>query len=318
LPLPGRTIAAAAGYNEPPRDADAYSRPIGPIFVRVRVVVACGDGLLQRALCARLAAEHLLAGIVVYAPRRPKGSWASRLRRHLFPFAPLRYLRTRRLIDRYESAVQPLNERLFFINGQPPRFPPGVEVIRVENVNQPQAVDFIGNAAADVLCVNGTNLLRQPLLDLLSRLPHGIINLHTGLSPYSRGGNCNLFMLLEGHPELVGLTIHHIDVGIDSGDIIITARPDLAADDTYESIEAKVFRLGIDLMLVALRQVAEGRAERVPQWEPGKLFLRRTGYIYDPTLRVRANRLIEAGMLREYLSHQSESDAGVRLVGTTN
>jgi hypothetical protein len=122
-------------------------------------------------------------------------------------------------------------------------------------------------------------------------------------------------MLLEGHPELVGITIHHIDRGIDSGDIIITARAPIEADDTYEAVEAKNYRLGIDSVLVALRQLAEGRAARVKQWEEGKLFLRRTGYVYEPSLRVKANRLIEQGLLRDYLQHREERDRDVRLVG---
>ena len=171
------------------------------------------------------------------------------------------------------------------------------------------------NAHPDIVCVNGTNLLRKPMLEAVATLRYGAINLHTGLSPYSRGGNCNLHMLLEGHPEMVGLTIHHLDAGIDSGDIIITARPDFEADDTFEIVEAKVFRMGIDLMLVAVRQIAEGRAARVKQWEQGKLFLRRTGYEFKPYLHVKVNRLLKAGLLFHYLKSKDEADSGVRTVG---
>ncbi len=240
----------------------------------MRVAVACGDGLYNRALCARIAQEHEIVGIVVYAPGDGRGPQISRLRRRLAPGAAVRYLRTAE-----------------------------------------EAVMMVTRTAPDVLCVDGTNLLRQPMLELIPRLRYGIINMHTGLSPYSRGGNCNLFMLLEGHPELVGVTIHHIDAGIDSGDIIVTARPDLAADDTYECIEAKTFRLGADLMQIALRQLVEGRAERVRQWDKGKLFLRRTGYLYDIELRVRVNQLLESGLLRDYLADRNRRDANVRLVG---
>src|SRR6185369_2573584 len=124
-----------------------------------------------------------------------------------------------------------------------------------------------------VVAVNGTRLIRQPLLRQAASLRLGLINLHTGLSPYSRGGNCNLFMLLEDHPELVGITIHYIDEGIDSGDIIITARPDMDHDDTIETIDVKTFELGNRAMVSALQQLHAGCAERVKQWTPGKEFL---------------------------------------------
>jgi methionyl-tRNA formyltransferase len=156
------------------------------------------------------------------------------------------------------------------------------------------------------------------MLNLIPNIPYGIINLHTGLSPYSRGGNCNLFMLLEGHPEFVGITIHHIDNGTDSGDIIISARPALEPQDNYAMIDAKTFRLGIDMMLVAIRQLIEGRAARVKQWEKGKLFLRKTGYNYYPYLRLKVNRLLKKGIISEYLRDRKNLDAGVKLIGEQN
>lgn len=284
---------------------------------QMRVVVTCGDGLYQRALCVHIASQHQLVGVVLYSPRRSKGPFVARLRRVLRPLAALRYLRTRWLISRYDEAVRPLMRRLFFVDGSEPQIPKGVPVIRVEDVNSRQVVDFVQRIQPDIVCVNGTNLLRGPILALIPGLRYGIINMHTGLSPYSRGGNCNLFMLLEGRPEMVGVTIHHIDRGIDSGDIVISARPELELADTYEAIEAKTFHLGNRLVTLAIQQLLEERAARVPQWEAGKLFLRRTGYVYEPSARVRANRLIEQGLIRDYIPRRRERDGAIRLVGKT-
>jgi len=70
-------------------------------------------------------------------------------------------------------------------------------------------------------------------------------------------------MLIERHPELVGITIHHIDRGIDHGDIIITSRPDMSPDDNFEIIDGKTFKLGNECMVAAVRQLHDGKAERV-------------------------------------------------------
>jgi len=282
---------------------------------KLRAVAMVCDGLYQRYLVQRLAAECDLAGVIVYAPENPKGSLLRRLARYRNPVRLLRHLRARRLLTEYAARARPLVESLFFEGGKAPRLPEGVPVLRVPNVNAPKAVAFIARANPDIACINGTNLLREPMLALAPRIRHGFLNLHTGLSPYSRGGNCDLFMLLEGRPELVGITVHYIDRGIDSGDIVITARPELAPDDSYETIEAKGFRLGIDMMVVAVRQIAAGRAERVAQWEEGKLFLRRTGYVYEPHHRVLVNRMLAGGMIAEYLAHRAQRDGGIRLVG---
>jgi methionyl-tRNA formyltransferase len=143
------------------------------------------------------------------------------------------------------------------------------------------------------------------------------VNLHTGLSPYSRGANCNLYMILEGHPELVGVTVHHIDPGIDSGDIIRSAQVPLEPGDNFETIDVRSFHVGIELLLAAARELVAGRAARVPQWEKGKLFLQRTGYRYEPWQRLEANRRLEGGLLAEYLADREARDAAVRLVGAT-
>lgn len=282
---------------------------------RVSVVVMCCDGVYQRYLAKRVADEFDLAGVVRHKTPNAKGSLLSRLSRYRNPVELFRHIEARRLIRGYETQAQRLVESLFQPTGFSLSIPEGTPVVDVENINEDKAVAFVKDLNPDLVCVNGTNLLRRPMLEMIPSLRFGVINLHTGLSPYSRGGNCNLYMLLEGHPELVGLTVHHIDPGVDSGDIIISARPAMEPDDNYEMIEAKTFRLGIDLMLVAIRQLIEGRATRVKQWEKGKLFLRKTGYSYKPYLRVQVNNLLKQGLIRAYLNNQSEIDERVRLVG---
>ena len=181
-------------------------------------------------------------------------------------------------------------------------------------INEERTAAFLRRLAPDIVLVNGTQLLRQPLLELIPSIRHGIVNLHTGLSPYSRGANCNLYMLMEGHPELVGVTVHHIDPGIDSGDIILSAQVPMEPDDDFETIDVRSFHVGIELLLEAAHRLEAGTAPRVPQWEQGKLFLKRTGYVYEPWQRLMANRRIARGLVRDYLAERPARDAGVRLV----
>lgn len=271
--------------------------------------------MYQRYMICRMAEEYDLVGAVLQVDPGSRGTLVSRLKRYRSPAALIRHVLARLLVHSYDRRALPLVSRLFYAGGRPPDMPAGAPVIRVADVNVPNAVRFVQRLKPDVICVNGTNLLREPMLELIPRVPYGIINLHTGLSPYARGGNCNLFMLLEGRPELVGATVHHIDPGIDSGDIILSARPDLAPEDLYETIEAKAFHLGREMMIAAVRQLVQGRAERVRQWEEGRLFLRRTGYVYEPWQRVRANRMIRRGLIADYLGSKEERDRGIRLVG---
>lgn len=287
-----------------------------PAVPSPRLVVLCCDGFYQRALVQRAARVFELVGVVVqHPPAQKRRSLRSRLSRYRDPAALARQLLSRWGLPRHERRGEALRQRLFAPGGAAPAIPDGVPVLHTDAINGPDTVAFLRRQAPDLVLVNGTQLLRQPVLELLPQIRYGIINLHTGLSPYSRGANCNLYMILEGHPELVGVTVHHIDAGIDSGDIIRSAQVPLQSDDNFETIDVRSFDFGIDLLIAAARDHVAGRAERVRQWEKGKLFLQRTGYHYEPWQRLQASRRLEGGLLRDYLSHRAERDAAVRVVG---
>lgn len=284
----------------------------------LRVLILACDGLPQRHFIARASERYELTGVVFQATPKAKGSVQERLKRYANPGRLGRHLLARAVLPAYERRAEPVRRELFSIGGEIPELPEGVPVLRVASVNSAECVELARSSHADVICVNGTDLLRPPMLELADRFPRGIINLHTGLSPYTRGGNCNLWALVEGHPEWVGVTIHYIDPGIDSGDLILTRQVPLFEDDFFEKIHARAFGLGFDLMFEALRQLEEGRVERVPQWMEGRLYLRRTGYIYEPWIRVRANRALKRGLVSRYLASKDEFDAMIRLIGEAN
>ena len=283
-------------------------------MTRLRVIVLCCEGLYQDYLVKRAAEDFELVGVVRLRVPRPAGTLMDRVKRYRNPGTLLRFLQARIFLPRFERRGRALGAKLFFQNGQPPHSPAGVPQLVTANINADETANFIRSQATDIVLVNGTNLLRGPILALIPQIPLGIVNLHTGLSPYSRGGNCNLFMMIENHPELVGVTVHHIDAGIDSGDMILTAQVAMEPDDNYEMVDVRSFHQGIELMMKAVHQLASGRAHRVPQWEGGKLFLRRTGYVYEPWHRLVANRLLDAGLVRRYLDEKGRRDNGVRLV----
>ena len=281
-----------------------------------RVVVLCCDGLYQRWLVQRASQVFDLVGVVLqHPPTSARQGRLARLKRYRDPRALLRQIQARRALPPYERLGLALQDRLFRPDGIEPAFPSSVPLLHTDAINGPETVAFLERLAPDLVLVNGTQLLREPVLSLKPALRHGIVNLHTGLSPYSRGANCNLYMVLEGHPELVGVTVHHIDPGIDSGDIIRSAQVPIEPGDNFETIDVRSFHVGIELLLEGARELVEGRAARVPQWEQGKLFLKRTGYQYEPWQRLEASRRLERGLLAEYLANREERDGAVRLVG---
>ncbi len=67
---------------------------------------------------------------------------------------------------------------------------------------------------------------------LIEYLNGKVINLHISLLPWNRGADPNQWSFLENTPK--GVTIHYIDEGLDTGDII--AQRVLTFEDEYETL----------------------------------------------------------------------------------
>jgi methionyl-tRNA formyltransferase len=101
---------------------------------------------------------------------------------------------------------------------------------------------FVGDDPRLVVSHGYRIILRR---DVLERLPDRVINLHISLLPYNRGADPTLWSVLEDTPA--GVTIHYIDEGVDTGDVIAQRAVALADDDTvataYDALQAELAAL---------------------------------------------------------------------------
>jgi methionyl-tRNA formyltransferase len=99
--------------------------------------------------------------------------------------------------------------------------------------------------------------------DVLDRFPSRAINLHISYLPYNRGADPNLWSIVEGTPK--GVTIHHLDEGIDTGDIIAQRRVEFSPDDTLRSSYAKLQAAMVDLFREQWPSIRSGTSARRKQ-----------------------------------------------------
>ena len=74
--------------------------------------------------------------------------------------------------------------------------------------------------------------------DIIKLLKNRIINLHISYLPWNRGSHPNVWSHLEDTPN--GITIHYIDEGIDTGDIIIQKEISFSDEDTLKTSHYKL------------------------------------------------------------------------------
>jgi methionyl-tRNA formyltransferase len=160
----------------------------------------------------------------------------------------------------------------------------------------------------DLLLVFGTGILRE---EIITAFRGRIINIHLGLSPYYRGSGTNFWPLVNGEPEYVGATIHSLDSGIDTGDIFLHVRPDIAPDDGPHDIGNKAIQAAADGLALVAERFVQGGLPSTPQSGKGR-FYQRKDFSAD-AVRTLYERF-EKGMVPEYLAHRAERDAHLSLV----
>jgi len=135
------------------------------------------------------------------------------------------------------------------------RYERAVDTVTVPNINAPECIEFVKRHAPDLIAVCGTGVIKPEVFTLA---PMGAINIHTGITPDYRSADPIFWALYCGEPEKVGVTIHHVDAGIDTGKIIRQSTVPIGPRDTLASIYARCVARGAELYLETLRDLANG------------------------------------------------------------
>lgn len=144
-----------------------------------------------------------------------------------------------------------------------PLFPPesstqyarAVPTIIVPSVNDDRCVEALQSWRSDVIAVCGTTVIKPRVFRMAGRWT---LNIHTGITPEYRSADPVFWALYNGEPENVGVTIHLVDEGIDTGPVIYQQRVPVYSSDTLASVSARCVRTGGRLYLRALDDMRRG------------------------------------------------------------
>ncbi len=106
-------------------------------------------------------------------------------------------------------------------------------------------------------------LLKQNILDLAK---YGVINVHTSLLPKYRG-SCPINWTIMKGEKTTGVTIMKTNIGLDTGDIILSKELDIFPDETAGELTLRLAELGSRTLLEALDLIENGTATFTKQNE---------------------------------------------------
>ena len=102
---------------------------------------------------------------------------------------------------------------------------------------QQETAEALHQSGAELICLAGfMRLLRAPLLDAFGGR---ILNIHPSLLPSYPGLNAWAQALEAGARES-GCTVHYVDAGMDTGQIVAQAAVPVLSDDTAESLHSRI------------------------------------------------------------------------------
>lgn len=117
---------------------------------------------------------------------------------------------------------------------------------------------------ADLICIGSfPYILRRPIL----RLPRlGAVNLHPSLLPKHRGSD-PVFWTFAGNDLETGVTLHWVDEGVDTGNVIAQTRVAVERGALGSVLTERLAREAADLLVRTLPAIEERAVPGIPQDE---------------------------------------------------
>ncbi len=140
--------------------------------------------------------------------------------------------------------------------------PEGVEYLETPSLNEATVVTAVKKAEPDVCVVLGTSIIRERLISIPKI---GMINAHTSILPEYRGSRSEFWQCYNQDYKHVGMTLHFIDKGVDTGNILFQKRQEVTDNPDPYMLRAKNTIATLENYVPVLESVLNGTANPTPQ-----------------------------------------------------
>lgn len=144
-----------------------------------------------------------------------------------------------------------------------------IPVKKVFNVNSPKNLAVIKRFKPDLVV---SVLFNQILAEKILAMPKkGVINIHPAFLPDYKGIS-PVFWALSNSEKEVGISIHYINTGVDTGEILARKKLNVERNDTEDSLYWKLIKAGSPLLLSVIGKIKKGEKIRAVRNSGGRYF----------------------------------------------
>ena len=140
--------------------------------------------------------------------------------------------------------------------------PEGITYLEAASLHEAGVITAVTKAEPDVCVVLGTSILKDRMISIPKI---GTINAHTSILPEYRGARSEFWQCYNQHYDHVGMTIHLIDNGIDTGNILFQKKQDVGSNPEPFELRANNTLATLQNYVQVLQSVLDGTAKPTQQ-----------------------------------------------------
>ena len=150
-------------------------------------------------------------------------------------------------------------------------------IINIDSVNSTNTIELINRLKPDLIVINGTRILSN---NFINNAPCKIINIHAGITPKYRGMHGVYWALVNNDSSNSGVTVHFVDKGIDTGDIIYQSKVNPEKKDNFSTYPLLQLATGLEILLKAIDDIKNNSVVLIKKKSASRLYFHPTIWQY--------------------------------------
>ncbi len=211
---------------------------------KANVVVIASEGLTTNLLVEHLSHRVNVTQVFIETPESKKAILKRRIKRiglsktigqvlfmlFALPFVPKKEKRISQIMKDHNLKGNEIDPNL---------------IQQIDSVHDNAFAQQLETAQPTLIFINGTRILKKALLE---KIKCPIINIHVGITPKYRGVHGGYWAVHNNDLAHFGVTLHLVDAGIDTGQIIAQKVIIPAKDDNFKTYPILQYCNGLDLI----------------------------------------------------------------------
>ncbi len=137
---------------------------------------------------------------------------------------------------------------------------PEQHTLHVTSVNSSKSLQELQQIIPDLIIVHGTRIISKKILNQTNA---PFINIHAGITPRYRGSHGAYWALANNDKDHCGVTVHLVDTGIDTGNILAQATIPYTAKDNFITYPYLQLAEGLQLLKTVIEEMKKGERPAV-------------------------------------------------------